>query len=123
MNNFGEKASFIWSVADLLRGPYRPNQYKDVMLPMTVIRRLATSRLCNHRVETNTVPRPRKEAVVFHPSSGGKRKSLPSPASSDTWRPSISGLSSRTGVSAPVHLSTSLTDASGTSNSTVGHAV
>jgi len=40
MNNFGGKASFIWSVADLLRGPYRPNQYKDVMLPMTVLRRL-----------------------------------------------------------------------------------
>ena len=32
--------SFIWSVADLLRGPYRPNQYKDVMLPLTVLRRL-----------------------------------------------------------------------------------
>ena len=40
MNNFQEKVSFIWSVADLLRGPYRPNQYKDVMLPMTVLRRL-----------------------------------------------------------------------------------
>ena len=40
MNNFGEKVSFIWSVADLIRGPYRPNQYKDVMLPMTVLRRL-----------------------------------------------------------------------------------
>jgi type I restriction-modification system DNA methylase subunit len=40
MNNFTEKANFIWSVADLLRGPYRPNQYKDVMLPMTVLRRL-----------------------------------------------------------------------------------
>ena len=40
MNNFGEKISFIWSVADLLRGPYRPNQYKDVMLPLTVLRRL-----------------------------------------------------------------------------------
>jgi len=40
MNNFSEKANFIWSVADLLRGPYRPNQYKDVMLPLTVLRRL-----------------------------------------------------------------------------------
>ena len=40
MNIFGEKVSFIWSVADLLRGPYRPNQYKDVMLPLTVLRRL-----------------------------------------------------------------------------------
>lgn len=40
MNNFNGKVSFIWSVADLLRGPYRPNQYKDVMLPLTVLRRL-----------------------------------------------------------------------------------
>jgi type I restriction enzyme M protein len=40
MHNFSDKVSFIWSVADLLRGPYRPNQYKDVMLPLTVLRRL-----------------------------------------------------------------------------------
>lgn len=40
MNNWGEMVSFIWSIADLLRGPYHPNQYKDVMLPMTVLRRL-----------------------------------------------------------------------------------
>ena len=40
VQNFSEKMSFIWSVADLLRSPYRPNQYKDVMLPMTVLRRL-----------------------------------------------------------------------------------
>ncbi|MCK4898125.1 MAG: type I restriction-modification system subunit M N-terminal domain-containing protein [Anaerolineales bacterium] len=40
MNNFSEKVSFIWSVVDLLREPYRPNQYKDVMLPLTVLRRM-----------------------------------------------------------------------------------
>jgi len=40
LTNFGDKVNFIWSVADLIRGPYRPNQYKDVMLPMTVLRRL-----------------------------------------------------------------------------------
>lgn len=40
MENFGEKVSFIWSVADLLRGPYKPAQYKQVMLPLTVLRRL-----------------------------------------------------------------------------------
>jgi len=34
-----ELASFIWSVADLIRGPYRPPQYERVMLPMTVLRR------------------------------------------------------------------------------------
>jgi type I restriction enzyme M protein len=34
-----ELSNFIWSVADLLRGPYRPPQYERVMLPMTVLRR------------------------------------------------------------------------------------
>jgi len=32
--------SFIWSVADLLRGPYKPHQYGRVILPLTVLRRL-----------------------------------------------------------------------------------
>lgn len=40
MNNFNNKISFIWSIAELLRGPYKPNQYKDVMLPLVVLRRL-----------------------------------------------------------------------------------
>ncbi len=38
--NFTERSNFIWSIANLLRGPYRPNQYKDVMLPLVVLRRL-----------------------------------------------------------------------------------
>lgn len=32
--------SFIWSIADTLRGPYRPNQYGTVILPFTILRRL-----------------------------------------------------------------------------------
>ena len=36
---FQQLANFIWSVADLLRGPYRPPQYERVMLPLTVLRR------------------------------------------------------------------------------------
>jgi type I restriction-modification system DNA methylase subunit len=32
--------SFIWDVADLLRSPYRPPEYRKVMLPMPVLRRL-----------------------------------------------------------------------------------
>jgi len=39
LNNFQEKVSFIWSIAELLRGPYRKEQYGDVILPMTVLRR------------------------------------------------------------------------------------
>ena len=66
MNNFNGKANFIWSVADLLRGPYRPNQYKDVMLPMTVLRRL------------DCVLEPTKDAVLARLKSleGGKVKNL-----------------------------------------------
>ena len=38
--NFGEYVGFIWNVADLLRGPYKPNQYGRVILPLLVLRRL-----------------------------------------------------------------------------------
>lgn len=32
-------SNFIWQIADLLRGPYRPPQYERVMLPLVVLRR------------------------------------------------------------------------------------
>ncbi len=40
INNFQEKVSFIWSVADLLRGDYKQSEYGKVILPLTVLRRL-----------------------------------------------------------------------------------
>jgi type I restriction enzyme M protein len=40
VQGFTDKVSFIWSVADLLRGPYKPAQYGRVILPLTVLRRL-----------------------------------------------------------------------------------
>ena len=66
MNNWGEMVSFIWSIADLLRGPYHPNQYKDVMLPMTVLRRL------------DCVLAPTKDKVLARRDSlkGGKVKNV-----------------------------------------------
>jgi type I restriction enzyme M protein len=33
-------ANLIWNIANLLRGPYQPNQYGDVILPFTILRRL-----------------------------------------------------------------------------------
>ncbi|WP_338856413.1 class I SAM-dependent DNA methyltransferase [Gordonia hongkongensis] len=33
-------ASLIWNIANLLRGPFQPNQYGDVILPFTILRRL-----------------------------------------------------------------------------------
>ncbi len=40
MERFSEKVSFIWSVADLLRGDYKQSEYGRVILPFTVLRRL-----------------------------------------------------------------------------------
>jgi Type I restriction-modification system methyltransferase subunit len=33
------EVNFIWSIANKLRGPYRSDKYKDVIIPMTIIRR------------------------------------------------------------------------------------
>lgn len=38
-NNFQEKVSFIWDIADLLNGPYKRSEYQDVILPFTVLKR------------------------------------------------------------------------------------
>ncbi|MEQ9549355.1 MAG: class I SAM-dependent DNA methyltransferase [Coleofasciculus sp. G3-WIS-01] len=50
--NHQELVGLIWSIADKLRGPYRPPQYRQVMLPMIVLRRL------------DSVLEPTKEAVL-----------------------------------------------------------
>ncbi len=39
MANFQEKITFIWDCADLLRGPYKRNEYQKVILPFTVLKR------------------------------------------------------------------------------------
>ncbi|MDY0011953.1 MAG: class I SAM-dependent DNA methyltransferase [Rhodocyclaceae bacterium] len=35
-----QQGDVIWNIANLLRGPYRPPQYRRVMIPLTVLRRL-----------------------------------------------------------------------------------
>jgi len=37
--NINEKADLIWAIADKLTGPYKPHEYGEVILPLTVIRR------------------------------------------------------------------------------------
>ena len=34
-----ELANFIWGICNLLRGPYKRNEYRKVILPLTVLRR------------------------------------------------------------------------------------
>jgi len=52
VENFNQKADFIWSIADLLRGDYKQSEYQKVILPMTVLRRL------------DCVTKPNKENVL-----------------------------------------------------------
>ena len=37
--NVNEKANLIWAIADKLTGVYKPHEYGQVILPLTVIRR------------------------------------------------------------------------------------
>jgi len=39
MSNFSEKVSFIWDLADLIRGSYKRSEYQDVILPFVVLKR------------------------------------------------------------------------------------
>ena len=40
LNGFQDKANFIWSIAELLRGDYKQSDYGKVILPLTVLRRM-----------------------------------------------------------------------------------
>lgn len=60
-------SSFIWSVADLLRGDYKQSEYGKVILPFTVLRRL------------DCVLKPTKEAVLKEKEKREKAKLNPEP--------------------------------------------
>src|SRR5258707_9249237 len=38
--NHGEIVSFVWGIADLIRDTFRRGHYQDIILPLTVLRRL-----------------------------------------------------------------------------------
>ena len=60
--NHSEIVSFIWGVADLIRDTFKRSKYQDVILPLTVLRRL------------DCVLAPRKQKVLA-PSRPGSRAS------------------------------------------------
>ena len=39
VHNHSQTVNFIWSICNLLRGPYKRNEYRKVILPMTILRR------------------------------------------------------------------------------------
>ncbi len=37
--NIQEKSSLLWNIADTIRGLYKPHEYGEAILPLTVLRR------------------------------------------------------------------------------------
>lgn len=62
--NIQEKASVIWNVADLLRGPFKPHEYGLVILPMTVVKRFHDCLLPTHQAVLDTYEKVKKLAVA-----------------------------------------------------------
>ena len=55
------EVNFIWSIANKLRGPYQSDKYKDVIIPMTIIRRFE----CALEPTKNDVVKKYKEDINF----------------------------------------------------------
>ena len=62
--NIAEKATMIWNVADLLRGPFKPHEYGLVILPMTVIKRFHDCLLPTHQAVLEEYNKVQKLAVI-----------------------------------------------------------
>lgn len=62
--NIQEKATMIWNVADLLRGPFKPHEYGLVILPMTVVKRFHDCLLPTHQNVLDTYEKVKKLAVI-----------------------------------------------------------
>lgn len=62
--NIAEKASMIWNVADMLRGPFKPHEYGLVILPMTVVKRFHDCLLPTHDAVLDQFEKVKHLAVI-----------------------------------------------------------
>ena len=62
--NIAEKATMIWNVADMLRGPFKPHEYGLVILPMTVVKRFHDCLLPKHQAVLDTYEKVKHLAVT-----------------------------------------------------------
>ena len=62
--NIAEKASMIWNVADMLRGPFKPHEYGLVILPMTVVKRFHDCLLPSWQQVQDTYEQVKNLAVI-----------------------------------------------------------
>ncbi|WP_333819736.1 type I restriction-modification system subunit M [Ohtaekwangia sp.] len=81
MKNFKEKANFLWSIADLLRGHYKQADYGKVILPLTVLRRLdsvlePTKRKVLETYEANKTKKPEILEPLLNSAASTKTNKL-----------------------------------------------
>ena len=62
--NIAEKATMIWNVADMLRGPFKPHEYGLVILPMTVVKRFHDCLLPTWQKVQDTLEKVKNLAVI-----------------------------------------------------------
>ncbi|MEE1282097.1 MAG: class I SAM-dependent DNA methyltransferase [Acutalibacteraceae bacterium] len=62
--NIAEKATLIWNVADMLRGPFKPHEYGLVILPMTVVKRFHDCLLSTHNKVLETFEKVKNLEVI-----------------------------------------------------------
>ena len=62
--NIAEKATMIWNVADMLRGPFKPHEYGLVILPMTVVKRFHDCLLPTWQAVQDTYGKVKNLAVI-----------------------------------------------------------
>ena len=62
--NIAEKATMIWNVADMLRGPFKPHEYGLVILPMTVVKRFHDCLLPTHEAVLEQYEKVKKLSVI-----------------------------------------------------------
>jgi type I restriction enzyme M protein len=51
--NVQNLSSFVWSIAEILRGDFKQSEYGKVILPFVVMRRLDCILAHNHRITLN----------------------------------------------------------------------
>ena len=62
--NIAEKATMIWNVADMLRGPFKPHENGLVILPMTVVKRFHDCLLPTWQAVQDTYAKVKHLAVI-----------------------------------------------------------
>ncbi len=76
LDAFKAQGDIIWDIANLLRGPYRPPQYRRVMIPLTVLRRLDCV-LEDSKDDVIALHKQLKAETKIEKDKDGKNKTVP----------------------------------------------